>query len=162
MTGTSEYNIWKNITQRSTNSNNPQADRYVNRGITVCDRWLHSFQTFLADMGSRPSDQHSIERMDNDNGYSPENCIWASRFAQAHNKGTYKNNTSGVTGVRSQRGNWVADIRLCMVCIYLGTFDTIEEAAAARQQAEAKIKWLGEDALKAMTPDRRKFIIRGW
>jgi hypothetical protein len=162
MIGAPEYKVWQGVIQRCTNNNRDRADRYVRRGITVCDRWLHSFSDFLEDMGPRPSDKHTIERVNNNKEYSPENCVWASRFVQVHNQEIRAVNTSGVSGVSAAKGKWAAYVKIWYVKVSLGTFDTIEEAAAARQQAEAKIKWLGEDILKAMTPARRKLIIRGW
>lgn len=58
---------------------------YVQRGITVCERW-NDFDVFLDDMGPKPSSQHSIERRDNERGYEPDNCTWAVRKAQARNR----------------------------------------------------------------------------
>jgi hypothetical protein len=60
--------------------------RYGGQGITVCDEWLHSFTTFLKDIGPRPSLRHSIDRIDSSKGYSPENCRWATNFEQSDNK----------------------------------------------------------------------------
>ena len=69
---------------RCTKPNNPNYQSYGGRGITVCDRWL-SFENFLVDMGLRP-DGLSINRIDNDPGYSPENCEWADSKTQSRNK----------------------------------------------------------------------------
>ena len=68
---------------------NPKATGYANyggRGIVVCDRWRKDFAVFLGDMGSRPSRQHTLDRKDNDGDYTPENCEWRGRKAQARNR----------------------------------------------------------------------------
>lgn len=85
-TKTSEYNIWRKVMARCLNPNNDNYHHYGGRGITVCDRWLESFESFLQDMGPRPSHKHSIERVDVNGNYEPSNCIWADSKTQGRNK----------------------------------------------------------------------------
>lgn len=82
---TPEHKIWFKMRARSLNPNSVNYERYGGRGITVCERW-NSFEAFLADMGPRPSNRHSLERTDNLLGYFPENCKWATNLDQANNK----------------------------------------------------------------------------
>ncbi len=84
--GGAEYRIWKHIKDRCCNPNDGAYKNYGGRGIQVCDRWLRSFENFIADMGPRPSRCHSIERKDNNKGYEPSNCCWATRAQQSRNK----------------------------------------------------------------------------
>lgn len=83
---TPEYRAWQTMRHRCTSPSNPAYPRYGGRGITICDRWLNSPQNFLADMGPRPSPKHEIDRIDNDKGYSPENCRWVTRVVNDRNR----------------------------------------------------------------------------
>lgn len=83
-----ELRIWRNMTQRCYNPQNIGFRHYGGRDIAVCERWRNDFAAFFADMGPRPSPAHSIERINNDLGYSPDNCIWVSPKEQQRNKRT--------------------------------------------------------------------------
>jgi hypothetical protein len=80
------YAVWSAMIQRCTNPNDKDFDRYGGRGITVCDRWLHSFEDFYADMGERPPGL-TLDRRDNEGNYEPGNYRWATWLEQAHNRG---------------------------------------------------------------------------
>jgi hypothetical protein len=82
---TKEYRIWTHMKTRCYNQNQKYYNRYGGRGIAVCDRWLNSFENFLADMGECP-EGCSIDRIDNDKNYCPENCRWATSTQQNNNK----------------------------------------------------------------------------
>ncbi len=85
-----EYSTWKEMKRRCCNPNASYYHCYGGRGITVCQRWLDSFADFLADMGTKPSPQHSIDRINNDGNYEPTNCRWATPIEQTQNTTTSK------------------------------------------------------------------------
>lgn len=92
------YESWIGMKKRCHSPNDQAYPDYGGRGIWVCERWRNSFENFLADMGERPLGM-SIERRNNDAGYSPDNCYWATKKQQARNRRSSKMVTvHGVTG----------------------------------------------------------------
>jgi hypothetical protein len=84
---TPEHNSWNGMLQRCLNPNNKAYNNYGKRGISVCKRWL-KFDNFIKDMGVKPNNDYSLERINNNKGYSPSNCAWRPFSDQANNKRT--------------------------------------------------------------------------
>lgn len=141
MTGTPTYSVWANMNQRTTNPNRPDYIHYGGRGIGVCDRWVvskgGSFENFLLDMGEKP-DKLSLERLNNDEDYSPENCVWADETTQNYHQRVRKDNTSGVVGVRwdDVNNNWQARLWKNGSVVHSSNHKTFESAVEARKSAE--------------------------
>jgi len=99
MSHTAEHNTWVRMKGRCYNKDFDRYDEWGGRGITVCDRWIESFENFFEDMGLRPTSNHSLDRYPDNNGnYEPNNCRWATPKEQNNNKSnnilvTYKNKT---------------------------------------------------------------------
>lgn len=145
MSSTSEYGAWKNALIRCSDSENKKYSEYGGRGIKVCDRWQWpaevGFMNFMEDMG--PSNGLTLDRIDVDGDYCPENCRWADRYTQGYNTRQHTTNTSGKTGVSENKdGTWQAHINFKGKRYPLGEFVEFEDAKAAREAAE--IKFYGE------------------
>lgn len=88
---TTEHCAWVEMKKRCYNNNYKGYKNYGGRGIIVCDRWLESFTNFLFDMGNKPHSDLSLDRIDNDGNYEPNNCRWADRTIQSRNQRRHKN-----------------------------------------------------------------------
>lgn len=120
------YVVWANMKQRCLNKNHPQSKDYFYRGIIICDRWKNSFENFYFDMGDITSSKHTLERIDNEKGYYPENCTWVTMKTQVNNRRILSTNKTGVEGVyfNKKSNKYMARYK----DKYLGLFLTIEEA----------------------------------
>lgn len=103
------YKVWASMIARCTNATNPAYGNYGGRGILVCERWL-MFENFIADMGQRPSDKHSIDRIDNNGNYEPKNCRWATKKEQCNN--TRSNRVLVLDGKAKTMTQWAEELGL--------------------------------------------------
>jgi hypothetical protein len=140
-TGTREYKSWKSMRSRCLHRTNKQFPDYGGRGITICQRWLDSFAHFLADMGSAPSRQHSIDRINNDGPYSPENCRWATAAQQ--NRNTRNNRYLEFQGKRMILTDWATALGVPYKRIHdrLRHGWTVEEALTLPVAEGFRIRW---------------------
>lgn len=123
------YRTWESMKQRCNNSNSTNYANYGARGITVSERWSDSFEDFLKDMEEYHKEGLQLDRIDNNKGYSRENCRWVTRQQNLHNKRghSYSELGSNYKGVYPNGNNYMAKIK----DKYLGTFLTEKEAARA-------------------------------
>ena len=134
LTHTRLYKIWDSMKGRTLNPKYTYYLNYGGRGITICEEWKNDFMSFYNwAMANGYSDELSIDRIDNDGNYCPENCRWATRVIQGRNRKIQKNNTSGYRGVGydKRNGKYRACIKIKSKNIHLGTFKTAVEGAIA-------------------------------
>lgn len=125
------YYIWYSMIHRCTNDKSPAYKDYGGRGITVCEEWL-DVKNFIEDMYPSYMEGLSLDRIDNDKGYSLDNCRWVDASTQAINRRIQKNNTSGFVGVRLNKNKWISVIKVGGKEHWIGAFITKEEATLAR------------------------------
>lgn len=137
LAGRSEYSNWSSMKARCYNAKSQYYYLYGGRGIKVCDRWVNSFGNFLEDMGDKPEGM-SLDRINPDGDYTPDNCRWVDNKTQAFNKRRIDTNTSGRTGVyfHKEQKCYHVSINIDYKQTHLGSFKTFEEAVKVREQAE--------------------------
>lgn len=138
MTGTPEYNIWQHIIKRCENARCKDYKNYGGRGIVICDSWRHSIESFLSDVGNRPSPAHSIERIDVNGNYELKNVKWASKIEQANN--TRKNRHLTYNGETHTTAIWARLLNL------------------NREIIKDRLRWGWTDAEALSTPVRCRML----
>ena len=129
------YGTWRQMVQRCTNSKHKNYKNYGGRGIIVCEEWLDIKKFIAWAESTHPNiEGYTLDRIDNDKGYSPENCRWADKTIHSVNQRISKRNTSKILGVswKSRNKRWVAQIRHMGKKVWLGQFISIEDAIEAR------------------------------
>ena len=135
--GSRTYSTWVSMRNRCRNEKDPNFPAYGGRGIKVCKRW-HSFTNFLADMGERPAGL-TIDREDNDGGYEPGNCSWATPKAQGRNK--RNNRLLTVKGETKTLAEWAEDLGISRAALGMRLKNwTTEKAVTTPHRFASKVK----------------------
>ncbi|MBW4469305.1 MAG: hypothetical protein KME45_03475 [Stenomitos rutilans HA7619-LM2] len=141
---TPEYRIWGQMIRRCDSPKDTRFEDYGGRGIKVCDRW-RKFENFIADMGLKPSSEHSIDRRDNDGDYCPENCYWATKKQQARN--TRRNRFIEFNGERLTLAEWAERLGIAgsVIANRIDKFGwTVEKALTTRNGAKRILSYNGK------------------
>lgn len=131
-----EYRAWSNMKKRCTD---PRLAKWYSN-ISVCEKWLNSYDAFLADVGRKPSEKHTLDRIDSAGNYEPTNVRWVTMTVQSRNTKTHCTNKTGIRGVSwsKAKNKWRAAIYVNNKQKHVGYFDSIEDAKLARKEAEVK------------------------
>ena len=125
------YMVHNDMMRRCYNERTSGYQNYGGRGLTVCEEWLNVVG-FITWFDSNYIEGFTLDRIDNDKGYSPENCRFVDKTTQAINRRIFKSNTSGFVGIGLSGKRWRARVRIFNKDTRVGTFNTIEEAVLAR------------------------------
>lgn len=133
------YHTWENMRQRCNNPKHTAYKWYGARGIKICERW-NNFKYFIDDVGEKPSDKHTLDRINNNGNYEPGNIQWSTQKEQLRNQKIRSSNTTGFKGVwyNKKIGNYQVFIRDNYKGFYVGSFYDLDEAIGARLTAEAE------------------------
>ena len=134
LTGSRLYRIWGAIKTRTSNTKDNFYSDYGGRGITICDEWKNDFMSFYNwAISNGYSDELSIDRIDNDGNYCPENCKWSTQIMQSRNQRIKRSNTSGYKGCSFDKmlQKYRTYIRVDGKQIYVGLYLTPEDGAVA-------------------------------
>lgn len=136
-TNTRLNRIWRAVKSRCLNKNNKCYNLYGGRNITICNEWLsyEPFKNWALNNGYE--DKLTIDRIDNDKNYEPNNCRWITNKIQSINRRTQYNKT-GIRGISQRKNRWLAAICIEGKVIFLGSFSTPEEASVAYEKARTK------------------------
>jgi hypothetical protein len=150
------YPMWCNMKSRCYNVDDVNYSRYGGRGISICARWDLSFEAFALDMGFPPTSAHTLDRRDNDKGYSPENCRWATCGEQMRNRRMFKTNSTGAVGVVKVGKRFTARYDFDEVRYHLGRFDSVDAASTYRDKF-ITLFHIDRDAALLMTERRARY-----
>lgn len=136
------YRIWTHMKTRCYDEKAHDYERYGGRGIDICSEWRYQFPNFESwALENGYQDSLTIDRINNDKGYAPNNCRWTDKTTQVRNRRVSKNSKTGVTGVvwSKHANQWLAYLYLNYKQKTLGYYKNLEDAIRARQQGEIKV-----------------------